>query len=64
LELSFLPRARELCAALSLKHHPSAFERLRPMIDACDDPARLKEWALAASDLDDQAFLQLVGAEK
>lgn len=56
-----LEDARELCAALARKHHSTVFERARPLIEACDEPARLKEWALAASDLNDAEFLRLLG---
>ena len=52
---------RELCAALAAKHHAAVFERARPLIETCQDPARLKEWALAASDLSDSDFLKLLG---
>jgi predicted transposase YdaD len=53
---------REICAALAHKHHPAIFERTRPVIESCSDPMRLKEWALAASDLSDADFLRLLGA--
>jgi predicted transposase YdaD len=53
---------REVCAALVRKHHPALFERVRTIVNACDDPARLTEWALAASDLTDEEFLALLGA--
>ena len=53
---------REVCTALVRKHHPAVFDRAIPIIDGCDDPARLKEWALAASDLSDSDFLKLLGA--
>jgi len=53
---------RELCAALARKHHPTVFERARTAIDRCDDPQRLKDWALAASDLSDEDFLKLLNA--
>ena len=54
--------ARDLCAALVRKHHAPVFDRAKPLIEACGDPARLKEWALAASDLSDAEFLNLLGA--
>lgn len=57
-----LEAERELCAAFAAKHHPSVFDRVRPMIESCDDLARLKEWALAASDLSDSEFLRLLEA--
>ena len=56
-----LADARELCAALARKHRPAVFDRAKPLIESCDDPARLKEWALAASDLSDAEFLKLLG---
>lgn len=57
-----LESERELCAALARKHHPAVFDQARPLIEACPDPARLKEWALAASDLGESEFLRLIGA--
>jgi hypothetical protein len=53
---------RELCAAITQKHHPAVFDRVRPLIEACSDPVRLKEWALVAPDLTDADFLKLFGA--
>jgi hypothetical protein len=57
-----LDAERELCSELARKHHPVVFDRARPLIEACGDPARLKEWALAASDLSDAEFLNRLGA--
>ena len=57
-----LDAERELCAAWARKHHPAVFDRARPVIEGCDDPGRLKEWALAASGLSDAEFLKLLGA--
>jgi len=57
-----LESERELCAALALKHHPAVFDQARPLIEACPDTGRLKQWALAASDVDDAEFLRLIGA--
>lgn len=57
-----LDAERDLCAALASKHHPAVFDRARRVIEGCEDPARLKEWALAASDLNDVEFLRLLGA--
>jgi predicted transposase YdaD len=56
-----LDAERELCSELARKHHPAVFDRARPLIEACGDPARLKEWALAASDLSDAEFLNRLG---
>ena len=56
-----LEAERELCVALVRKHHAPVFDRARPLIEACGDPARLKQWALAASDLSDAEFLKLLG---
>jgi hypothetical protein len=53
---------REVCAALVRKHHPAVFERVWPILEACYDPTRLTEWALAASDLTDDEFLALLRA--
>jgi hypothetical protein len=55
-----LTAERELCAAFAQKHHPAILDHVRPAIEACADPARLKEWALAASDLTDAEFLKLL----
>jgi predicted transposase YdaD len=60
--LGRLEAERDLCVALAFKHHASVIERARPRIETCDDPARLKEWALASSDLSDDEFLRLIGA--
>lgn len=57
-----LQSERELCAELARKHHPAVFDQARLVIEACPDAARLKAWALAASDLDDSEFLRLIGA--
>ena len=51
---------RELCAALAFKHHPAVFGRARPIIESCQDPDRLREAALRASDLTDGEFLRLL----
>jgi hypothetical protein len=53
---------RELCIALAAKHHPTVIDRARPQIEACEDPARLTEWALAACDLSDADYLTMLGA--
>jgi hypothetical protein len=53
---------REVCAALTLKYHAAVFERAMSIIDNCQDSARLKEWALSASDTTDDGFLKLLGA--
>ena len=58
-----LELARELCGALARKHHRSLFHRLQPIIAACDDPTRLAEWALKASDLDGNEFLKRLGVD-
>ena len=52
--------ARETCVALARKHHAPVFDRVEPLIAACDDLDRLREWALAASDLSDDEFLTLL----
>lgn len=57
-----LEDAREFCVALARKHHPAVFDRIESIIAACDDHARLKEWAVSASDLSDAEFLSLLGA--
>jgi hypothetical protein len=55
-----LEAERELCAAFAAKHHPDVFDRARLKIESCEDLARLKAWALAASDLSDSEFLTLL----
>lgn len=57
-----LDDARETCAAFARKHHPAVFDRAESIIAACDDPARLREWALTASDMTDAEFLSLLSA--
>ena len=57
-----LEAERELCLALALKYHPAVYDHLRLRVEACDEPARLKEWALAASDLSDAEYVTLLGA--
>lgn len=61
-EAGRLEVGREFCVALAQKHHPAVFVRVEGVIAACDDPARLKGWMLAASDLSDAEFLKLLGA--
>jgi hypothetical protein len=48
---------REFCVALARKYHSLVFERARPVIEACEDPARLEHWVLMAPDLSDSEFL-------
>jgi predicted transposase YdaD len=57
-----LEAERDLCLALVAKHHPAILDRARPLIEACADPVRLKDWALTASDLDAAAFLRHIEA--
>ncbi|HET7292868.1 MAG TPA: hypothetical protein VFM88_10615 [Vicinamibacteria bacterium] len=59
--LDRLEAERKLCVALARKHHLAVFDRVRPRIEGCDDPTRLKAWALATSDLSDSEFLSLLG---
>ena len=59
-----LTAERELCHELALKHHPAVFERAKPIIEACEDVARLRKWSLSASDVDDDAFLMLLTASR
>jgi len=51
---------RRNCLALARKHHPAALEDIRPLIEACTDPAKLEAWMLAASDVGDSEFVKLV----
>jgi hypothetical protein len=53
---------REICVALARKYHSAIFDTALPIIEGCQDPARLKEWALAASDVGDDEFLMLLRA--
>ena len=59
-----LEGAREACVALARKHHAGVFDRVASIIAACDDSARLKAWALAASDLSDDEFLALISTAR
>jgi hypothetical protein len=43
-----LAAARALCVDLVKQHHPGTFPGLAPVIAACPDAQRLREWALAA----------------
>ncbi len=56
-----IEEAREFCSALARKYHAAVFDRIEGIIAACTDPARLKEWGLAASGLEDAEFLNLLG---
>lgn len=57
-----LEHRREWCAAFARKYHPAVFDRVEAIIAACEDPDRLMEWMLTASDLSDAEFLELLGA--
>jgi len=57
-----LAAERELCAALARKYHPAVFERVRPLIESCQDPDRLRDWVLRASDLADADFVRLLAS--
>lgn len=52
---------RRMCLAHARKYHSLVFERVRPVIEACEDPARLEHWVLMAPDLSDSEFLKLLG---
>jgi len=58
-----LELARELCTALTRKHHRSLLRRVEPIVATCQDPARLAEWTLRASELDDVEFLEMLGVD-
>jgi predicted transposase YdaD len=45
-----LDEKRESCLALTRKYHSLVFERVRPVIEACEDRARLQHWLLMAPD--------------
>lgn len=53
--------ARALCLELVNAFQPTLATQARPVIDACDDAARLKEWSVNAPRLDGTAFARLLG---
>jgi predicted transposase YdaD len=55
-----LESERELCSALVRKYHSAIAEVALALIASCQDTTRLREWALAAGDLDDVQFLSLL----
>jgi hypothetical protein len=56
-----LQGTRKVCAPVVRKLHPAIFDRLQGRIDGCRDSALLERWALAASELSDSEFLELLG---
>lgn len=52
--------ARTMCLSFARQHHEGLLPVVTPLIKACSDPALLQKWALAASQLSDEAFLALV----
>ena len=55
--------ARELCLDLTRQHHSDVAERIVPIIEACPDVERLRDWALRAPQLSDSAFWKLVSEQ-
>jgi hypothetical protein len=55
--------ARSLCAELAKQQHPGVFAVVAPVIDACTDARRLRDWALAAARVSDAELVRLVRAE-
>jgi hypothetical protein len=55
-----LESERELCSALVRKYHAAIAELALERIGSSQDTAKLREWALAAPDLDDAQFLSLL----
>jgi hypothetical protein len=57
-----LQGTRDLCAAVIRKLHPTVFDRVQGRIDGCRDATLLERWTIAAAELNDSEFLELVGA--
>lgn len=52
---------RKLCVACTRKSHPGVLKAALPVITACSEPARLEQWALTATDVDEAGFRRLLG---
>ncbi len=55
-----LEAVRDLCVKMIEKHHAALAPAAIPVVRACVDPARLEEWIVSASDLDDEAYARLL----
>jgi hypothetical protein len=53
--------ARSLCEAFVKQHHPAILALVAPVIAACEDPGRLRDWALAAPRVSDDELVRRVG---
>jgi hypothetical protein len=45
------------------QQHPAILSVVAPVIEACADVGRLRDWALAAPRMSDAEFVRVVGAE-
>jgi predicted transposase YdaD len=52
--------ARQICADLAKAFHPRVAKRVVPVIQACEQPERLRAWILECPKLSDAAFVALV----
>jgi len=57
----YLEGTRKVCAAMIRKIHPAVFDRVQGLIAGCRDAALLERWTIAAVELNDSEFLELVG---
>jgi hypothetical protein len=57
-----LTLARALCLDLVEQHHPGSLPLVAPLVAACADAGRLREWALAAPRSSEADFVRLVTA--
>jgi len=56
-----LQAERGLCLEFIKRHHPSLLPKAKACVDACTDPAVLRNWILSAGQLDDAGFARLLG---
>ena len=52
-----------LCLEFIKRHHPGLLPKAKACVDACTDPAVLRDWILSAGDLDDAGFARLLGID-
>jgi hypothetical protein len=52
--------ARNMCVAVIHQHHAAVLSLVEPHIKACPSHCQLVEWAVASSDLSDDALVVLV----
>ena len=55
-----LAYSRAFCVELTRECHPTLADRLVPLIEACSDVKRLRQWGVQATRLPDAEFLRLV----